>query len=55
MEIFQKVSINDQVHMRKKQFTYWLTVSVKRHGLDFCKKSLLNDQYVLSFFQILEG
>ena len=30
-------------------------VSIKRPGLDICKMSLLNNQYILSFFQILEA
>ena len=35
-------------------FTYWLTVSIKRPGLDIWKKVSI-EQPVLSFFQILEA
>ena len=35
-------------------FTYMLTVSIKRPGLDIWKKSLLKDQYYF-FFQILDA
>ena len=52
--IFPKKSLlNDQVHLKKIDrpdlFMYLLTVSIKRPGLDFWKKSLLNDQYYLYF------
>ena len=36
-------------------FIYLLNVSIKQPGLDFLKKSLLNDKYEQSFFQTLEA
>ena len=52
--LYQMTRSISEKNDRTVLFTYLLTVSIKRPGLDIWKKSLLNNPYYI-FFQILEA